>query len=85
MTVGICAYNEGKNIGTLLNNVLYEQALPVNSEVLVVCSGCTDTTTDIVQEYAAKDSRLKVHIEDERRGKASAINYSCLTDYWLLS
>ena len=75
LTVGICAYNEAKNIGKLLNNVLYEQALPVNSEVLVVCSGCTDTTTDIVKGYTAKDSRLKVRIEDKRRGKASAINY----------
>ncbi len=75
MTVGICAYNEAKNIGKLLNNVLYEQALPVNSEVLVVCSGCTDATTDIVQEYAAKDARLRVHIEEKRSGKASAINY----------
>ncbi|MCL4430218.1 MAG: glycosyltransferase [Chloroflexi bacterium] len=75
LTVGICAFNEEKNIGTLLNNVLYEQELPVNSEVLVVCSGCTDTTTDIVQKFAAKDSRLKVNIEDKRSGKASAINY----------
>ena len=75
VTVGICAYNEEKNIGTLLNNVLTEQSLPVSSEVLVVCSGCTDATTEIVQEYAAKDSRLKTHIEERRSGKASAINY----------
>ena len=75
VTVGICAYNEGKNIGKLLNNVLYEQNLPDNSEVMVVCSGCTDNTTDKVREYSAIDSRLSVHIEDKRRGKASAINY----------
>ncbi len=73
--MGICAYNEEKNIGSLLNNVLFEQALPVASEVLVVCSGCTDNTASIVQEFAEKDPRLKVHVEEKRNGKASAINY----------
>ncbi len=75
VTVGICAYNEEKNIGTLLNNVLTEQSLLVSSEVLVVCSGCTDSTTDIVKEYAAKDSRIKIYVESKRSGKASAINH----------
>ena len=28
VTIGICAYNEGKNIGSLLHNVLYDQELP---------------------------------------------------------
>ena len=74
-TIGICAYNESKNIGKLLNNVLYEQNLSTDSEVIVVCSGCTDGSTDIVLKYAVSDSRLKVHVEEERRGKASAINY----------
>jgi len=75
ITVGICAYNEGKNIGKLLNKILCKQEIPSDSEVLVVCSGCTDNTVDIVQEYAAKDSRVKPYVEIERRGKASAINY----------
>ncbi len=73
--MGICAYNEEKNIGKLLNNVLFEQALPFDSEVLVVCSGCTDNTVNLVQEFVEKDSRLRVHIEEKRNGKASAINY----------
>jgi len=75
VSVGICAYNEEKNIGRLLNNVLFKQALPVDSEVLVVCSGCTDNTPRIVREFAEKDSRLKIHFEEKRSGKASAINY----------
>ncbi len=73
--MGICAYNEEKNIGRLLNNVLFKQSLPVDSEVLVVCSGCTDNTPLIVREFAEKDSRLKLHVEEKRSGKASAINY----------
>lgn len=47
----------------------------MDSEVLVVCSGCSDDTVKIVQEYARKDSRLNIHIENERHGKASAMNH----------
>lgn len=75
VTVGICAYNEANNIGNLLNNVFHLQNLPANSEVLVVCSGCTDKTVEIVQAYASRDSRLKIQIEENRRGKASAVNH----------
>ncbi len=74
LTVGICAYNEANNIGRLLNNVLHEQELTSDSEVLVVCSGCTDNTADIVQSQAAVDSRVKPILEEKRNGKASAIN-----------
>lgn len=75
LTVGICAYNEGKNIGKLLHNILSEQALPSNAEVLLVCSGCTDDTVAIAQKHAALDCRVKVHLESERKGKASAVNH----------
>jgi cellulose synthase/poly-beta-1,6-N-acetylglucosamine synthase-like glycosyltransferase len=75
LTVGICAYNEAKNIEKLLNNVLKEQNLPADAEVLVVCSGCTDGTLETAQAIAAKDPRVKVFSEAERKGKASAINH----------
>ena len=75
VTVGICAYNEGNNIGKLLWNVLNDQELSEDSEVVVVCSGCVDKTEEVVNKYAAKDSRVKPHFEKERKGKASAINY----------
>ena len=75
VTVGICAYNEAKNIGSLLDDVISQQELPSDAEVLVVCSGCTDNTAEIVQRHAEKDLRIKVHVENERVGKASAINY----------
>ena len=73
-TIGICAYNEGKNISRLLENILRKQKLPALSEVIVVCSGCTDRTVEIAREYANKDSRIRVLVENQRRGKASAIN-----------
>ncbi len=75
VTVGVCAYNEGNNIGNLLQNILSEQLLSSDSEVLVVCSGCTDNTAFEVNKYSRMDPRVKVYFEDNRNGKASAINY----------
>src|SRR4030067_3807383 len=75
ITVGICAYNEGMNIGRLLSNILTDQELPAESQVLVVCSGCTDNTVEVVQEYAEKDPRVHAFVENVRKGKASAINH----------
>jgi poly-beta-1,6-N-acetyl-D-glucosamine synthase len=75
VTVGICAFNEDKNIGRLLEDILTSQEISFDFEVLVVCSGCTDRTVDIVQNFAKQDLRVKVAIENERKGKASAINY----------
>jgi cellulose synthase/poly-beta-1,6-N-acetylglucosamine synthase-like glycosyltransferase len=75
VTIGICAYNEELNIGQLLHNIINEQKLSGESEVLVVCSGCTDKTVEIVKQYAKKDSRIKPIVEKERKGKASAVNH----------
>jgi cellulose synthase/poly-beta-1,6-N-acetylglucosamine synthase-like glycosyltransferase len=74
ITVGICAFNEGKNIGPLLDNILTKQNLSERSEVLLVCSGCTDNTVDMAKVYSAKDSRVTLFLENERKGKASAVN-----------
>jgi cellulose synthase/poly-beta-1,6-N-acetylglucosamine synthase-like glycosyltransferase len=74
LTVGICAFNEEENLGLLLRNILEHQDISKNSEVLVVASGCTDRTVEITEEYAIKDSRVKVFNEIIREGKASAIN-----------
>jgi cellulose synthase/poly-beta-1,6-N-acetylglucosamine synthase-like glycosyltransferase len=40
-----------------------------------VCSGCNDNTVKIVKEHTEKDSRVKVFVENQRQGKASAINH----------
>lgn len=75
ITVGICAYNEEKNIGELLrllssqkNNGTYIK------EIMVVSSACTDKTDEIVNKFVMKDSRIKHIIQKEREGKASAVN-----------
>lgn len=74
VSVGICAYNEQQNIGYLLNNLLTEQNLHADAEILVVCSGCTDLTPQIVKQFAEKDDRIRLILEEERVGKSSAIN-----------
>jgi poly-beta-1,6-N-acetyl-D-glucosamine synthase len=74
ISIGICAYNEQQNIGYLLNNLLTEQNLREDSEILIVCSGCTDSTPQIVKRFAEKDKRIRLIIEEERVGKSSAIN-----------
>lgn len=74
VTVGVCAYNEGFNIGNLLRDILHEQELPAESEVIVVCSGCTDNTVSAAEEHARADPRVKLLVEEARNGKTSAIN-----------
>src|SRR5205085_7685468 len=43
-------------------------------EVGVVASGCSDRTVEIVEEIAARDSRVRLLVQESREGKASAIN-----------
>ena len=74
LTVGICAYNEAWNMRELLRNLTLAQGIPSDSEVIVVCSGCHDSTPDIVKEFAARDKRVRLVEEPTRLGKASAVN-----------
>jgi len=74
VSVGICCYNEEKNVDMLLDNLLMSQSLPLNSEVIVVCSGCTDRTPEVVKKFSEKDERVRLIVEPTRNGKASALN-----------
>ncbi len=74
-TVGVCAYNEEKNIAGCISSVLSQKGGSFQlKEVLVVCSGCTDRTEAIVEEMARKDSRVRLLVQNAREGKCSAIN-----------
>ena len=75
VSVGICAYNEEKNIGRLLE-AIKSQSLDKASikEIFVVSSGSYDNTEAIVLSYAERDSRIKLLRQHTRRGKASAVN-----------
>ncbi len=74
-SVGITAHNEDANIGQLLeamrNQRLHQAEI---SEIIVVASGCTDQTEEIVRQHAAQDPRIQLLIQEKREGKTSAIN-----------
>ncbi len=75
VSIGICAYNEGKNIGRLIENLLNQ---PIGNhelnEIIVVASGCTDKTVPVVNAWCNKNRKVKLIIESTRNGKVTAIN-----------
>ena len=76
ISAGVCAYNEEMNILRCLRS-LSSQRLDGKEliEVLVVSSGSTDRTDEIVQEYSrASDPRVRLIRQERREGKNSAVN-----------
>lgn len=74
-SIGIMAYNEESNIGRLLEALLHQRMCNCDiSEIIVLASGCTDHTEDIVREHASRDPRIKLLVQARREGKASAVN-----------
>ncbi len=71
--IGICAYNEENNIRRLLERLSAER-LPEDCRILVVCSGCTDGTIDVVKDFQVNDKRIQPIVEETRSGKANALN-----------
>jgi glycosyltransferase involved in cell wall biosynthesis len=73
--IGIMAYNEEANIGRLLEALLAQKTRVASiDEIVVVASGCTDRTEAIVEEFAARDGRVRLLIQARKEGKASAVN-----------
>ncbi|HLC48491.1 MAG TPA: glycosyltransferase [Candidatus Norongarragalinales archaeon] len=72
ITIGIAAFNEEKVIGQSLESAI--RSRPRAAQIIVVASGCTDNTEGVVRMFARRDSRIKLIVERERRGKGSAIN-----------
>ena len=72
ITVGIPTYNEEKSIANSINSALKQTTR--KDEVIVVASGCTDNTVEEIRKVMKKDKRVKLIVEKERKGKASALN-----------
>jgi biofilm PGA synthesis N-glycosyltransferase PgaC len=77
--IGIMAYNEERNIGSLLESILSQAQGDNISRVVVVASGCTDRTCEIVSEFTQRDSRVTLIEEPNRAGKTAAVNRFLLT------
>ena len=74
-SVGITAHNDEANIGQLLDAICHQRLHQVAiTGIIVVASGCTDRTEDIVREHAAQDPRIRLFVQERREGKTSAIN-----------
>ena len=75
VSIGVCAYNEEKNISHNLDSILVQTVNGASvGEIIVVSSGSTDGTDAIVREYGAKDGRVRLLRQEKREGKNSAVN-----------
>lgn len=75
VTIGICAYNEKENIERSIRSVYRQRYDGVSiSEVIVVSSGSTDGTDDIVLSMLDEYPNLRFIPQERREGKNSAIN-----------
>jgi biofilm PGA synthesis N-glycosyltransferase PgaC len=74
-SVGITAYNEEANVGRLLEAIADQLLDEVEiAEIIVVASGCTDGTEEIVRDHMARDARIRLYVQGTREGKTSAVN-----------
>lgn len=75
IAIGICAYNEEQTIERSIRSI-YTQKTPgiLVKEVLVVSSGSTDGTDDIIRNLMKEYDNLRFLPQEKREGKNSAIN-----------
>lgn len=74
-SVGITAHNEEANIAQIVEAVMNQRLHQVAiTEIIIVASGCTDRTVEIIEAYLALEPRLQLFIQEQREGKTSAIN-----------
>ncbi len=75
ISIGVCVYNEEKNIRSLLNSLLSQKTTKRIKEIIVVSSACSDKTDEIIEnEYLNSDKDIVLLKQKKREGKASAIN-----------
>ena len=71
VSIVIPVYNTERWLARCLNSVLSQSV--ENLEVVCVNDGSTDNSLNILEEYAAKDSRIKV-LSQENKGQSAARN-----------
>ncbi len=75
VSLGVIAYNEQANVARLLEALTTQRLSRVEIvELLVVSSGSTDRTNEIVRRWQQRDPRIRLLRQERRLGKAAAIN-----------
>jgi glycosyltransferase involved in cell wall biosynthesis len=76
VSIAVPAYNEERNIGLLIDSLRAQRTRRAEVvEIVVVASGCTDATAEVVRErQKRKGTRVRLIEEPVRRGKVAAIN-----------
>ena len=65
ISVVICAYNEERTVGAVLNKLA---KLPYFTEIVCVNNGSTDGTGAVLEKQAALDSRIKIILVPKNQG-----------------
>lgn len=73
ISIIVPAYNEEKNIRRCLDSIFSSDYPVVKLEVLCIDDGSTDTTRNIMEEYAKKYSQISI-VKGQHQGKALALN-----------
>ncbi|MRX72403.1 glycosyltransferase [Bacillus lacus] len=75
VTIGIPVYNSEAHISTCLDSII-NQTMPQHEiEVIAVNDGSTDSSGDVLEEYAAKYHNITVHHQENTGGPGSPRNY----------
>lgn len=75
LTIGICAFNEEKNIGLLLDSLLKQKIKSVQLEKIIVISDASnDRTNEIIEKYHLKNQKIIGIYGKNRKGKIFRLN-----------
>jgi len=75
-SIGICASDRAENLGRLVR-IIEAEKFPLEFvlvKIIIVASGCLESTVELVKVAARLDPRILLVEEKSRRGKASAVN-----------
>lgn len=75
ISIGVCVYDEEKNIRSLLNSLLNQKTTKSIKEIIVVSSACSDRTDEIIEnDFLPSYPEIVLLKQEKREGKASAVN-----------
>lgn len=75
VSIGVMTYNEAEILKLSLGELCKQKTEKcLIKEIIVVASGCTDNTLGVVKKLQKKNRLIKLFVQKQREGKASAIN-----------